>query len=78
LVLATIPRGCGNYEREYTCEADPVLQIQKYVQIMISNFLIEDPTIFFIGMCSECSPGFMCIFSDSQYEQEFLDAMQVE
>ena len=71
------PEGWEITNENITCEADPVTNTEICTNYELVISLIEDPTNYFsLEMCSECSPGFMCIFSDSQYEQEFLDAMQ--
>ena len=71
------PEGWEITKENTTCKADPVTNMEICTNYELVISLIEDPTnSFSLEMCSECSPGFMCIFSDSQYEQEFLDAMQ--
>ncbi len=71
------PEGWEITNENITCEADPVTNTEICTNYELVISLIEDPTNYFsLEMCSECSPGFMCIFSDSQFEQEFLDAMQ--
>ena len=71
------PEGWEITKENTTCEADPVTNTEICTNYELVISLIEDPTNYFsLEMCSECSPGFMCIFSDSQFEQEFLDAMQ--
>jgi hypothetical protein len=56
------------------CNIDPVSneEICDSYELVLS--LIENPKYFIdLRMCLECSPGFTCAYSDSNYTQEFMD-----
>ncbi|MBP6976335.1 hypothetical protein KBB42_01960 [Candidatus Dojkabacteria bacterium] len=58
-----------------SCSLDPNTnnEICTGYQLIIS--LIENPKYSFeLDMCSECSPGSICMFSDSDYSDAFLDS----
>lgn len=71
------PQGWEITKEETTCGINPVTSTEICTNFELVLSLIENPEYSFsLDMCSECSPGFICTFSDSEFDQEFLDAMQ--
>lgn len=61
-------------ENVTACGPDPVTNTEICGRYELVISLIEDPrNSFSLEMCSECSPDFICIFSDSEFDQKSLE-----
>lgn len=64
-------------KEDTTCGLDPVsnTEICTNHRLILSN--IDNPSYnITLEMCSECSPGAMCLFPDSDFDKEYIDSMQ--
>jgi hypothetical protein len=60
-----------------TCGIDPVSKTEVCTKYELVISLIENPKYYFsLNMCSECEPGFLCKYSDSNFDEQWLHSMQ--